>query len=422
MQIRIRFSIALIVLSPVACFPVASRLMSAEAAAAGETVLLGTDDLTAGIPGDGPLTMSQATPWFANPKNHVMLDVELPSNLAMGKDAIYIPEDNPLTRAKIELGRQLYFDRRLSKNSEVSCADCHHPESGWARETQFGVGVDGQLGNRNSPTSLNRILSREQFWDGRADSLEAQAVGPIANPVEMASTHELATKFVSDNPIYRMEFEKVFSRPPNIDDIGRALAAFERIIVTGPAAYDAYEELNKMEQAFAEDLEDLEAFQEDEPELYERYMAAKQASDAKPMSESAIRGRKFYFSAEANCAACHVGVNLTDEKYHNLGVGMAVDNPDLGRYDVTKAEQDKGAFKTPSLRNIAQTGPYMHDGSQATLREVVDWYAQGGHPNPYLSDKIKKFEASEQDRQDLVAFMEALTGEFPDFETERLPK
>ena len=304
----------------------------------------------------------------------------------------------------------------------MSCADCHHPESGWARETQFGVGVDGQLGNRNSPTSLNRILSREQFLDGRADSLEAQAVGPIANPVEMASTHELATKFVSDNPIYRMEFEKVFSRPPNIDDIGRALAAFERIIVTGPAAYDAYEELNKMEQAFAEDLEDLEAFQEDEPELYERYMAAKQASDAKPMSESAIRGRKFYFSAEANCAACHVGVNLTDEKYHNLGVGMAVDNPDLGRYDVTKAEQDKGAFKTPSLRNIAQTGPYMHDGSQATLREVVDWYAQGGHPNPYLSDKIKKFEASEQDRQDLVAFMEALTGEFPDFETERLPK
>ncbi len=415
-------SIATIVSFSAANLPIANRLMSAAPAAARETVLLGTDELTSGIPGEGPLTMAQAKTWFANPKQHVELDVELPSNLAMGKDAIYIPQDNPLTRAKIELGRQLYFDRRLSKNSEVSCADCHHPDSGWAAATQFGVGVEGQLGNRNSPTSLNRILSREQFWDGRADSLEAQAVGPIANPVEMASTHDVAVKFVSGNPIYRMEFEKVFSRPPNIDDIGRALAAFERIIVTGPAAYDAYEELVKMEQAFSEDLEDLEAFQEDEPELYARYATIKQAADAQPMSESAIRGKKFFFSAEANCAACHVGVNFTDEKYHNLGVGMAVDKPDLGRYEVTKVEQDKGAFKTPSLRNIAQTGPYMHDGSQATLREVVDWYAQGGHPNPYLSEKMKKFEASEQDRQDLVAFMEALTGEFPEFATERLPE
>ena len=269
----------------------------------------------------------------------------------------------------------MYFDRRLSKNSEVSCADCHHPTSGWAKETQFGVGVEGQTGNRNSPTSFNRILSREQFWDGRAESLEAQAVGPIANPVEMASTHDVAVKFVNDNPIYRFEFEKVFGHPPNIDDIGRALAAFERVVVTGPAAYDAYEELSKLEQAFADDLEDLKEFEEDEPELYARYIAAKKAAEAQPMSESAIRGRKFFFSSQANCAACHVGVNFTDEKYHNLGVGMDAAEPDLGRFEVTKDEKDKGAFKTPTLRNIAQTGPYMHDGSQRTLREVVDWYA-----------------------------------------------
>lgn len=387
-----------------------------------ESVLLGTDDLTVGIPGDGPLTLEQASKWFSDPRNHETLEVELPSNLAAGSSAIYIPEDNPLTRGKVELGRQLYFEPRLSKNAEVSCADCHHPSSGWAKETQFGVGVGGQTGNRNSPISFNRILSREQFWDGRAATLEEQAVGPIANPVEMAFTHELAVKFVSDNPIYRMEFEKTFGRAPNIDDIGRALAAFERVVVTGPSAYDAHEELTRIQGAFADYLDDLDEFKEDEPELYARYKAAKEAAQAKPMSESAIRGQKFFFSAAANCAACHVGVNFTDEKYHNLGVGMEVAEPDLGRFDVTGLEQDKGAFKTPTLRNIAQTGPYMHDGSQKTLREVVDWYAKGGHPNPYLSDKIHKFEASEQDREDLVAFMEALTGDFPAVEENRLPK
>lgn len=391
-------------------------------AEAAEKVTLGDNSLTSGIPGDGPLTLEQAEKWFSDPANNTTLDLELPAHLAIGKDAMYIPVDNPLTRSKIELGRQLYFDRRLSKNNEVSCADCHHPQSGWAKETQFGVGVAGQTGNRNSPTSFNRILSREQFWDGRADSLEAQAVGPIANPIEMASSHELAVKFVSENQVYRKEFESVFSRAPNIDDIGRAIAAFERAIISGPSAYDAYEPLMKMEGAFKDDLADLKAFQEDEPELYERYMTLKKAADANPMSASAKRGRNLFFSTTANCAACHVGANFTDEKYHNLGVGMDAEKPDLGRYAVTKVEADKGAFKTPSLRNIAQTGPYMHDGSQKTLREVVDWYVKGGHPNPYLSDKIKKFEASEQDRNDLVAFMEALTGEFPKVELERLPK
>ncbi len=397
-------------------------VLSAQYSTATETVVLGSDELTSGIPGTGALTLEQASKWFSIPRNHETLEVELPSNLAGGKDALYIPEDNPLTLAKIELGRQLYFDKRLSRNAEVSCADCHHPTSGWAKETQFGVGVEGQTGTRNSPTSFNRILSREQFWDGRAADLEAQAVGPIANPIEMSSSHDVAVKFVNANPIYRFEFEKVFGRLPNIDDMGRAMAAFERVIVTGPAAYDAYEELVKLERAFAEDLEDLKAFEEDEPELYARYIETKQAAEAQPMSESAIRGRKFFFSAEANCAACHVGVNFTDEKYHNLGVGMDVAEPDMGRFVVTGDEKDKGAFKTPTLRNIVQTGPYMHDGSQRTLREVVDWYVKGGHPNATLSDKIKKFEASEQDRQDLVAFMEALTGEFPKVEVDRLPK
>jgi cytochrome c peroxidase len=387
-----------------------------------ETVTLGSDELTGGVPGKGALTLDQVNSWLAKPSNHQPLEVELPNNLLAGRDSLYIPEDNPLTRAKIELGRQLYFDRRLSKNAEVSCADCHHPESGYARETQFGVGVAGQQGNRNSPTSYNRILSRAQFWDGRADSLEAQAVGPIANPIEMANTHEVAVQFVTGNDVYRAQFESIFGHKPTIDDIGRAIAAFERVIVTGESPYDANEPLLKLQEVFAEDLEDLDALKEDDPDLFDRYVALKQRADAMPMSDSAKRGRKIFFSAAANCAACHVGVNFTDEKYHNLGVGMAVDKPDLGRHEVSGVEADKGAFKTPTLRNVELTAPYMHDGSQKTLREVVDWYVIGGHPNPYLSDKIKKFEASEQDREDLVAFMKALTGPFPTVEQGRLPE
>lgn len=389
---------------------------------AAETVKLGSGELTAGIPGDGSLTLEQVRQWLADTANHVELELELPEALALGKESVYIPADNPMTRAKIELGRQLYFDRRLSKNSEVSCADCHHPDSGYAKETQFGVGVGGQTGNRNSPTSYNRLLSREQFWDGRAESLEAQAVGPIANPIEMSNTHDVAVKFVSANKVYNAQFVKVFGKAPNIDDIGRAIAAFERVIVTGDAAYDFQDRVDRMEKLLAaEDLLDMEVLKEEEPEMHEQYVALKELAAKQPMSESAQRGRKIFFSAEANCAACHVGANFSDEKYHNLGVGMDAESPDLGRFVVTGKEEEKGAFKTPTLRNVALTGPYMHDGSQKTLLEVVEWYVKGGHPNPYLSEKVKKFDATEQDKLDLVAFMESLTGPFPEVETERLP-
>lgn len=390
---------------------------------AADAVKLGSGALTQGVPGEGALTVAQVNEWLSNSENHQPLDIELPDALAVGKDAIYIPADNPLTRAKIELGRQLYFDRRLSKNAEVSCADCHHPTNGYARETQFGIGVAGQEGNRNSPTSYNRLLSKEQFWDGRADSLEAQAVGPIANPIEMGSSHELAVKFVSSNPVYRAQFEQIFGHSPNIDDLGKAIAAFERVIVTGDSPYDFNERFEKMESLLAaEDLLDMEVLKEEEPDWYDEFVALKKTAEANPMSDSAKRGKKLFFSTEANCAACHVGANFSDEKYHNLGVGMQSEEPDLGRFTVTQNEVDKGAFKTPTLRNVALTPPYMHDGSQKTLKEVVDWYAKGGHPNPYLSDKIKKFEASEQDKLDLVAFMESLTGPFPTVETGRLPQ
>jgi len=320
------------------------------------------------------------------------------------------------------LGRQLYFDKRLSADSTVSCADCHHPDEGYARHTQFGVGIGGQEGGRNSPVSYNRILSGPQFWDGRAGSLEEQAVGPIANPIEMGNTHEAAVDTVKKIEGYRLQFAKIFDEGVTIGNIGKAIATFERAIVTGPSPFDYYEPLRAMQVAFKDDLEDLDALKEDDPDLYEDYMAKAKASEEHPISESAKRGREIFFTAKGSCTACHVGANLSDEKYHNLGVGMDKEEPDLGRFTVTNDDKNRGAFKTPTVRNVALTAPYMHDGSQKTLEEVVEWYAKGGHPNPHLSKDIKKLELSDQDKKDLVEFMKACTGEFPKVEQGRLPE
>jgi cytochrome c peroxidase len=385
-------------------------------------VLLGSPELTAGIPGDGPLTLKQIDAWLAKPENHVPLEVELPPGLAVGADSIVIPEDNPLTRAKIELGRQLFLDKRLSSDGTVSCATCHDPDASYAKDTVFGVGVGSQKGNRNSPSGYNRIFSAAQFWDGRAASLEEQAKGPIANPIEMGNTHEVCVDTLRKIPGYQKQFAKIFPQEGfTIDTIAKAIAAFERVIVTGPSPADHYETLRTFETTFRDYLDDLESLKEDDPDSYEQYRRIQAALAKQPISESAKRGREIFFTEKGNCTACHVGANFTDEKYHNLGVGMTAKEPDLGRYEVTKDDKDRGAFKTPTIRNVALTAPYMHDGSQATLEEVVEWYVKGGHPNPHLSDKIKKLDLTEQDKKDLVAYMRALTGDLPKVRTDRLP-
>ncbi|HMO86502.1 MAG TPA: cytochrome c peroxidase, partial [Lacipirellulaceae bacterium] len=379
--------------------------------------------LTAGIPGDGPLTNEQLAVWLANPKNHVVLEPELPLGLAAGAAEIKGLDENPLTRAKIELGRQLYFDTRLSVDSSVSCASCHDPDAGYASHDRFGVGVRGQMGARNSPTAYNRILSGPQFWDGRADSLEEQAKGPIANPIEMSNTHEACVACLQKIPGYVAQFHAIFPDGVTIDNAAKAIASFERVIVTGPAPWDVHLDLQTFEDAWSVELEDLEALAEDDPELLAEYRALQAAAAAQPISASAIRGGELFFSDKAGCTACHVGANFSDELYHNLGVGMEVDEPDLGRYIVTEEEKDKGAFKTPTVRNVSQTAPYMHDGSQATLEEVVEWYVKGGHPNPWLDEKVKKLDLTDQDKADLVAFMaEGLLGELPVVERGRLPE
>jgi len=406
-----------------ACLSASLALVASIASAADDAPLtLGDDSLFTGVPGSGPLEVADLELWLANPNNHKPLDFELPFGLQAAKQNIFIPENNPITRAKIELGRQLYFDTRLSADSSVSCASCHDPSQGFAAETQFGVGIREQEGGRNSPVAYNRILSREQFWDGRAATLEEQAVGPIANPIEMGNQHDACVACLSGIPAYKKQFESIFEEGVTIENVGKAIATFERAIVTGPAPYDYYDPLEKFRQVFADDLEDLDALREDDPELVEQYEALVKATKENPMSESAIDGMKLFFG-KANCKTCHAGANFTDEQYHNLGVGMTAETPDLGRYEVTKDEAAKGAFKTPTLRNIAKSRPYMHDGSQETLEEVMAWYTKGGHPNPWLSDKMKKLDLTKQEEADVVAFMvEGLTGSFPKIEAGRLPK
>ena len=404
------------------CFSVCVMLSTSLGVAddGSNAVTLGVDDLTSGIPGSGPLTDDQIKAWLSDEKNLEELEVSLPLGLAAGESQIKGLEENPLSRAKIELGRQLYFETRLSSDNTVSCASCHHPDEGFGRHTAFGIGVDGQEGGRNSPVSYNRILSDLQFWDGRADSLEAQAVGPIANPIEMANTHEQAVDTLKGIPGYVAQFEAIFGKDSvTIDNVGKAIASFERVLVTGPAPFDYYEQFQTYAALDAEVLGTL--IQEDD-DFAAQYQADKANVEANPMTPSAIRGRELFFSERVNCKACHVGANLADEKYHNIGVGMDAKEPDVGRFAVTKDDKDWGAFKTPTIRNVALSAPYMHDGSQRTLEEVVEHYNKGGIANRNLSDKIKKLDLKTQEKQDIVEFMRACTGSFPKVLRGRLPQ
>ncbi len=297
--------------------------------------------------------------------------------LGLQGSSAYIPDDNPMNEGKVELGKLLYFDPRLSKDDTIACASCHQPNHGFADTGATSKGVGGQLGGRNSPTVLNRLFSADQFWDGREADLEGQAKGPLTNPVEMAMpSHDVVVAKIAAIAGYKSHFAKAFGSPGvDIDRVARAIAAYERTVVTGNSAYDRY-----------------------------------QAGDKSAMSASAVRGMEL-FNGKANCSTCHASFNFSDENYRNIGVGMDKKNPDLGRYAVTKVESDKGAFKTPTLRNIVQTAPYMHDGSEATLMDVVEFYDRGGVANPHLSPDIKPLKLTHQQKQDLVEFMLSLTGE-----------
>lgn len=328
--------------------------------------------------------------------------------------AEYIPADNPMTPAKVELGRQLYFDRRLSRDNTVSCATCHDPNLGWTDQAPVSTGIEGQTGGRSAPTVVNRILGKTQFWDGRAASLEEQAVGPIANPIEMGFTLDEAVDRLNAIEGYRIQFEAIFGGPATADRIGKAIATFERTVLAGANLNDYYEQ--------ARPWFDNEPDEDDDPEVIAKYQRIMDQLDANEMSDAAWRGRELFFG-KASCSQCHVGYDLTDEMFHNIGVGMDKQEADKGREDKTGKLEDRGAFKTPGLRNIKDTAPYMHDGSLQTLMEVVEHYDQGGIANPQLSSKIFKLNLTQEEKEDLVTFMEeALDSEVTEVESPRLPR
>jgi cytochrome c peroxidase len=286
------------------------------------------------------------------------------------------PADNPYTPEKAGLGRYLYFDPRLSADGTVSCATCHNPQYAFTDGAAASTGIRGQKGNRSAPTVINRAYSLAQFWDGRAPTLEEQAKGPMANPIEMGNTHQAIVGNLKKIVGYRELFGKAFGTEDfTIDHVAKAITTFERTIMSGNSLYDRYK-----------------------------------AGQTNAMTPAQVRGMDIFFN-KAKCDACHEGVNFTSNMYANLGVGTDKPSPDPGRYTVTHDPKDWGAFKTPTLREIAHTAPYMHDGSLKTLEDVVEFYDKGGIPNQNLDSKIKALHLTVRDKKDLVAFLNALSGE-----------
>lgn len=303
----------------------------------------------------------------------------------LGLPAVPIPKDNPPTAETIALGRRLFYDKRLSNDNSLACANCHNPQFDFTDGLKLSKGVEGRLGVRNAPTILNVAYQPLQFWDGRAMSLEQQAASPIADPVEMNQPHKIFLSKLVGDPVYTEMFRKAFgSDEVTLGRVEKALASFERTVLSGNSPFDRYQ----------------------------------YGGDKKALSPSQVRGLALFINPQkGNCAACHlVGPQyalFTDGKFHNIGEGVEDDGnfDDVGRYHETKVDADKGAFKTPTLRNVANTAPYMHDGSLLTLRQVVDFYAGGGNSNPYLDKEIKTIHLSGQERVDLVEFLKSLSGD-----------
>ncbi|RMD52130.1 MAG: cytochrome-c peroxidase [Nitrospirae bacterium] len=330
----------------------------------------------------------------------------------LGLPPVPVPKDNPQTKEKIALGEKLFSDKRFSADGTISCSTCHDPNKAFTDGLPVAEGIKKQKGTRNSPTVINAAYYTSQFWDGRAKSLEEQAKAPFINPVEHGlKDHSPILEVIRKDRDYREAFKKVFGVKPKeitIDHVVKAIAAFERTVISGDSAFDRY--------------------------MY--------GGDKSAMSESAIRGLEL-FRTKARCQDCHsisqTSAIFTDNKFHNLGVGFNYIEPnlfdlvetvrktigagkgidesvlskkeisELGRFVVTLDMEDIGRFKTPSLRNVALTAPYMHDGSIKTLEEVVEFYNKGGEENPMIDSGIRPLNLTEQEKGDLVEFMKALT-------------
>ncbi len=311
------------------------------------------------------LAVAQSSLALQRPKIPLGLDLYLP-----------VPENNSLTAEKVVLGRKLFFDKRLSRDKSMSCATCHDPKRAFTDGRAVSVGVFGRKGTRSVPTLINRGYGTSFFWDGRAATLEEQVLQPIQNPKELDMTVEEVVVRLKRGKNYHKLFQAAFGRELNADDLAKALASYVRTILSGDAPIDRYLD-----------------------------------SDRKALSAKAKEGLRI-FRGKGNCTACHLGPTFTDERFHNTGIAWR-DSVflDLGRFAVTGKQEDRGAFKTPTLREIAQTAPYMHDGSLATLEGVIKFYNRGGNPNPHLDPEVRPLHLTAEEKETLLAFLKSLSGD-----------
>lgn len=298
-------------------------------------------------------------------------------NVPLGLDiAAPIPPANPMTKSRVDLGRALFFDPVLSADTSMSCASCHQPAHYFTDGRERSVGVRGREGTRNVPSILNVAYGRSFFWDGRAGSLEEQVPGPIGGRNELAlDTHQLEPR-LQPRGSYAAAFRDAFGDDAITSDrVASAIASYLRTLRSGDAPIDRY--------------------------LY---------GDTSALSPDARRGFRL-FVGRANCGVCHTIPLFTDHQFHNTGISWG--SADRGRFGVTGDEADRGRFKTPSLRNVAETAPYMHDGSLATLEDVIEHYDRGGTSNPELDEEISALNLSTAEKRQLIAFLESLTGTLP---------
>lgn len=335
------------------------------------------------------LTLTAASPFIGCKAavSSAPAGVAVTINPPLGLPPVLIPPNNQPTASEVVLGRRLFYDTSLSKDNTLSCASCHNPAFRFSDARPRSLGVGGTLGLRHAPTLLNVAYSPSLFWDGRAPSLETQVLSPMSDPLEMNQTHDASIGKLKHNPAYKALFQSAFgSEDITLQRVENALASFERTLLCGNSAFDRYQ-----------------------------YKGQKDA-----LTPAQIRGLAVFTDPHrGNCASCHtIGANsalFTDGQFHNTGEGVGdnEDFSDAGRFAVTKSDADKGAFKTPTLRDVAASGPYMHDGKLKTLKAVVDFYAGHGNSNPYLDKKMTAINFTGTDRDDLIEFMKSLTGDLP---------